>query len=112
MPHVDGKVKRPGWSVEIIALSLSNSIAEGLTRWLQQRGDLGGTKGGSGRRGIGNREMLLTPFGMRCMRSMIEGIERGRCFVIRSLVSLGQVAKKPLSIALFKVDLAAELAVA
>ena len=40
------------------------------------------------------------------MRPMIDGTERGKCFLMRLLVSSGQVAKKPLSIALQKVDFA------
>ena len=96
-----------------MALSLSNSIAEGLTRWSRDRGDLGGAKGCSGRRGTGGKEVCLTPFEVRRMRpSRIDGIERGRYFLMRLLVSLGQVAKKPLSIALQKVDLAGKPVVA
>ena len=50
--------------------------------------------------------VLQTLFGVRRMQPMMEGTEIGRCFLIRSLVSSGQVAKKLLSIALQKVDLA------
>ena len=92
--------------------SLSNSIADEFTRWSRERGDLRGVKGRSDRRGTGGSEVLLTPFGMRCMQSMIDGTERGRFFLIRSLASSGQVAKKPLSIALPKVDLVGKPAVA
>ena len=92
--------------------SLSNSIVDGLTRWSRDRGDLGGAKGGSGIRGTGGKEVLLTPLEVRRMRLMIDGTERGICFLMRSLVSSGQVAKKPLSIALQKLDLAGKPAVA
>ena len=44
-----------------MALSLLNSIAEGLTRWSREMGDLGRAKGGSGRNGMGGKEVLLTP---------------------------------------------------
>ena len=43
---------------------------------------------------------------------MIDGTKRGRCVLIRSLVSSGQVAKKPLLMALQKEDLAGKPAVA
>ena len=46
------------------------------------------------------------------MQPMIDGTERGTCFLIRSLVSSGQVAKTLLSIALQKVNLAGKSAVA
>ena len=52
------------------------------------------------------REALWTPLEARRMRPIMEGTERGRCFLMRSIVSSGQVAKKPLSMALQKVDLA------
>ena len=45
-----------------MALSLSNSIADWLTRWSLKIGDLGGAKGGSGIRGTGGKEVLLAPF--------------------------------------------------
>ena len=112
MSRVEVKGKRPGWSVESIALGLSNLIADGLTRWSREIGDLGGAKGGLGRRGTGGKEVLLTPLEVRCMWPMIDGTERGRCCLMRSLVSSGQVAKKPLSTALQKVDLAEKPAVA
>ena len=88
-------------------MSLSNSIAEGLTRWSQEIGDLGGAKGGSGRSGAGGNEILLTPLEVGRIRLMIDGAERGRCFLMTSVASSGQVAKKPLSMDLQKGDLAA-----
>ena len=74
------KGKQPGWSVEMMALSLSNSIAERLIRWSQETGDFGGANGGLGRRGTGSNEVLLTPFEIRLMCPMMDGTERGRCF--------------------------------
>jgi len=56
--------------------------------------------------------VLRIPWGVRRMRPMMEGTDKGRCFRMRSLVSSGQVAKKPLSMALQKVDLAGNPAVA
>ena len=96
MPQLDVEGKLPGWSVEIIA----NSIADELIRWSWETGSLGGTGGGSERRGTrGNGSH--------------DGWDRERAmFPMRSLVSSGQVAKKPLSIALEKVDLAGKPAVA
>ena len=78
MPQLEMKGKQPGWSVEIMALSFSNSIENGLTRWSQEIGDLGGAKGGSGRRGTGSNEVLLTPFWICLMQPMIDGTKRGR----------------------------------
>ena len=95
-----------------MALSLSNLIADGLTRWSLEIQDLGGAKGASGRRGTGGKEVLLTPFGIRGMQPKIDGTKRGMFFLIRSLVSSGQVTKKPLSMALSKVDLAGKPAIA
>ena len=46
-------------------------------------GDLGGGKGGSGRKGTGVKEVRLTPLEIYCMRPMMEGTERGRCFRMR-----------------------------
>ena len=46
--------------------------------------------------------VLRIPWGVRRMRPMMEGIDKGRCFRMRSLVSSGQVAKKPLSMAFQK----------
>ena len=43
---------------------------------------------------------------------MIDGMLSGRCFLIMSLVRPGHVAKKPLSMAEQKVDLAGNPAVA
>ena len=63
-------------------------------------------------RGTGGSKVLRTPLGVRRMRPMMEGTERGRCFLMRSLVGSGQVAKKPLSMALQKIDLAGNPAVA
>ena len=103
--------KRPGWSAEIMALSLSNSIAVGLTRCSWEIGDLGIANGNLGRRGTRGNDVLLTPFEILLMCPMMDGTERGRCFLMRSPVSSGQVAKNPLSMALQKVDLAGQLAV-
>ena len=47
-----------------MALSLSNSIADGLTRWSREIGDLGGAKGSLERSGMGGNKVLLTPFEM------------------------------------------------
>ena len=104
--------KRPGCSVEIVASSLLNLIAEGLTRWSQEIGDLGGAKGDSGRRGTIGTKVLWTSLGVRCMWLIMEGTERGRSFLMRSLVSSGQVAKKPLSMAFQKEDFVGNPAVA
>ena len=93
-------------------LSLSSSIAEGLTRWSREIGDLGWAKGGSKRKGTRGKEVLRTPLEVCRMRPMIDGTERGRCFLMSSLVSSGQVAKKLFSIALQKVDFAGNPAVA
>ena len=95
-----------------MALSLSNSIADGLTRWSRKIDDLGGAKGASRRRGMGGKEVLWIPLGVRCMQLMMDGTERERCFLIKSLVGSGQVAKKPLSMALQKLDLAGKPVVA
>ena len=100
MPRVEVKEKHPGWSDEIMVLSLSNSIADGLTRWSREIENLGGAKGGSGIRGTGGNEVLLTPLEVRHILPMIDGTERGRCFLMRLLVRSGKVAKEPLSIAL------------
>ena len=77
---MDVNGKRPGWSEESMALSLSNSIAVGLTRCLCEIGDLGGANGSSGRRGTEGLEVLLTPFEILLMCPIMDGTERGRCF--------------------------------
>ena len=63
------------------------------------------------RRGTGGNQILLTPFEIFLMRPMMNETERGKGFQMRSLVSWGQVAKKPLSVVLQKVDLAGKPAV-
>ena len=68
--------------------------------------DLEGANGGSERRGTRGLGLLLTPFGILLMRPVMDGTKRGRFLQMRSLVSSGQVAKAPLSIAVQKVDLA------
>ena len=73
---------------------------------------MGEAKGDSGRRGTRGNEVLLAPFGICLMRAMIDGTERGRYFLMMSLVGLGRVAKKPVSIALQKVDFSRKPAVA
>ena len=54
---------------------------------------------------MGDKEVLRTPLEVGCIRPMIDGTERGRGFLMRALVSSGQVAKKLLSMVLQKVDL-------
>ena len=52
------------------------------------------------------------PCGWRRILPMMDGMLSGRCFLIRSLVRPGHVAKNPLSMAEQKVDLAGNPAVA
>ena len=91
---------------------MSNSIASVLTRWSREIGDFGGAKDGLGGSGPQGRKVLQMPLGVQLMQPMMAGTERGRCFLMMLLVSSGQVAKKPLSMALQKVDFVGNLAVA
>ena len=98
------KGKQPSWSVEIMALRVSNSIALGLTRWVQKRRNLGGAKGSSTRGETGGLKVFLTPFGTLLTRPMIEGTERERCLQMSRFVRPGLVANTSLSMALQKVE--------
>ena len=104
---LEGTGNLPGRSVEIIPFRSATLKAPEMTWCLRSRRARGGGRGGAS-----VADVLRMPCGTRRIRPIIWGMLSGRCFLIRSLESAGQVEKYPLSMALQKVVFGGKPAVA